>query len=222
MVRPAGGGRGDPVGQDRWVPRGLPLLLAVVRLRHPGEGDALPRHRRGAGGGRGDRRARRVGVLHRARGPGPRRADDAARPRAGAAGARAHRAQRRGERGHPHRGPGAALRRRGRAPLQPQPGDRPVVLRPDRHHPLLGGAGGHLRTGAPARHGAVLRGAAGDGGDAPRSASSCCSSCGRSTRPRCRSTSSTPDRARRWATGRSPSRSRRSGGSRCAAWRCPG
>ena len=51
MVRPRGRGRGDPVGQDRRLPRGLPLLLAVVAVRHRGAGHPLPRHRGGARGG---------------------------------------------------------------------------------------------------------------------------------------------------------------------------
>ena len=34
LVRARGRGGGDPVGQDRGVPRGLPLLLPVVALRH--------------------------------------------------------------------------------------------------------------------------------------------------------------------------------------------
>ena len=43
----------------------------------------------------------------------------------------------------------------------------------------------------------------------------------RSSRPRCRSTSSTPARARRSATARWSSRSRPSAGSPCSAWACP-
>ena len=45
----------------------------------------------------------------------------------------------------------------GRAPLQPQPGDRPVVLPQRRHHPHLGGALGHPADGPRGRHGGVLR-----------------------------------------------------------------
>ena len=40
-------------------------------------------------------------------------------------------------------GPGRASFRNGRAPLQPQPGDRTVVLHQRRHHPQLGRAVGH-------------------------------------------------------------------------------
>ena len=34
LVRAGGRGRGHPVGQDRWLSRGLPLLLAVGAVRH--------------------------------------------------------------------------------------------------------------------------------------------------------------------------------------------
>ena len=56
----------------------------------------------------------------------------------------------------------------------------------------LGGALRHLPPGARPRHGAVLRRAARHGRDGRTSASSCWASCGRSARPRCRSTSSIP------------------------------
>ncbi len=59
MVRLRGRGRGHLVGQDRRLPRGLPLLQPVGPVRHAGAGHALPRHRRGAGRGPRDRRAGR-------------------------------------------------------------------------------------------------------------------------------------------------------------------
>ena len=49
------------------------------------------------------------------------------------------------------------LVRDGRAPLQPQPGDRAVVLPQRRDHPHLGGALGHPGDGPRSRHGGVLR-----------------------------------------------------------------
>ena len=45
----------------------------------------------------------------------------------------------------------------GRAPLQPQPGDRAVVLHQRRHHPHVGGALGHPADGPRGGHGGVLR-----------------------------------------------------------------
>ena len=77
------------------------------------------------------------------------------------------------QRRHPHREAGGAPRRRGRPPLQPQPRDRPVVLRRHRHHPHVGGALRDLPARPPPRHGAVLRRAARDGRErrpAPRAA----------------------------------------------------
>ena len=49
LVRARRRGRGHPVGQDRRLSRGLPLLLAVVPLRLTGQGHSLPGHRRGPG-----------------------------------------------------------------------------------------------------------------------------------------------------------------------------
>ena len=49
------------------------------------------------------------------------------------------------------------LRGDGRAPLQPQPRGRALLLPVRRHHPLLRGALGDLRDGPRVRHGAVLR-----------------------------------------------------------------
>ena len=91
-----------------------------------------------------------------------------------------------------------APRRRRRAPLQPQPGDGPVLL-PARSSPPTAGRSGTdtCRAGDGRRHGAVLRGAARDGRDrrpAPRADRRA----GRTwRRPRCPSTSSTPGRAPR-------------------------
>ena len=48
-------------------------------------------------------------------------------------------------------------------PLQPQPRDGPVALRRDRHDPQLGGPLRHVPARPSARHGAVLRRAAGHG-----------------------------------------------------------
>ena len=45
----------------------------------------------------------------------------------------------------------------GRAPLQPQPRGRPLLLPAGGDHALLGGALGHLPDGPQLRHGAVLR-----------------------------------------------------------------
>ena len=59
---------------------------------------------------------------------------------------RRDRPQRRRQRRHPHRRAGPAPRRGRRAPLQPQPRDRPVVLPAGRHHPHLGRAPRHLRA----------------------------------------------------------------------------
>ena len=66
----------------------------------------------------------------------------------------------------------AGARRDGRAPLQPQPRDRALLLPAGRHHPHLGGALGHAPAGAFARHGGVLRRDHRDGGDAASSAPS--------------------------------------------------
>ena len=46
LVRRHGRDRGHPVGQDRRLPGGLPLLRPVVPFRHSGAGHAVPRHRR--------------------------------------------------------------------------------------------------------------------------------------------------------------------------------
>ena len=78
---------------------------------------------------------------------------------------------RRGHRGDPQRGrhpdrvlaghadprAGRAALRDGRAPLQPQPRDRAVVLHQCRHHPHVGGALGHAADGPRGGHGGVLR-----------------------------------------------------------------
>ena len=66
--------------QDRRLPGGLPLLLAVGPLRDAGaRGPA--RHPVAGRGGARDRRHRRDRVLHRRRRPRPRRAADGAGPR---------------------------------------------------------------------------------------------------------------------------------------------
>ena len=59
-----------------------------------------------------------------------------------------------------------AARRDGRAPLQPQPRDRPLVLHQRRHHPHLGRALADVVDGARRRHGGVLRRHPRHGGDA--------------------------------------------------------
>ena len=66
VVRRHGRGRGDPVGQDRRLPRGLSLLRAVRALRHAREGDPLPRPGGGRRGRARDGEARRERVLPRA------------------------------------------------------------------------------------------------------------------------------------------------------------
>ena len=89
MVRPGGRGRGHRLGQDRRLPRGLPLLLAVRAVLLAGA-RGLAGHPVAGAGGQGDRGDRRDGVLHRRRraragraadGPGARgRRGDPARP----------------------------------------------------------------------------------------------------------------------------------------------
>ena len=74
LVRARGRDRGHPLGQDRRLPRGLPLLLAVLPLRHARQGHAVPRYRRGPRRRPRDRRPRRLGVLHRPRRARARRA----------------------------------------------------------------------------------------------------------------------------------------------------
>ncbi len=111
-----------------------------AKFDSPGEGHAVPRLRRDPRRGRGDGRARRQRVLHRA---GRARAEP---DRHGPArthrtpGAGAHRPERRGVRRHPDPQAGRAARRRGRASLQPQPRDGAFVLRRDRHDAHVGGA----------------------------------------------------------------------------------
>ena len=156
LVRPRGRGRGHHQPQDRRLPRGLPLLFAVRAFRVAGA-QRLARRPEPGRGRQADRQDRRDRVLHRRRRARTRRAADGA--------------GRRGHRGHPQRGrhpgrllaghadPGAGRPARGdgRAPLQPQPGDRALVLPQRRHHAHLGGALGHAVDGARGRHGGLLR-----------------------------------------------------------------
>ena len=102
-------------------------------------------------------RHRRQRVLHRRRRARPRRAADEpdARGREGDQGGRRHRGRRLA--GHADPGAGRRPGRHGRAPLQPQPRGRPLLLPAGRDHALLGGALGHLPDGPRLRHGAVLR-----------------------------------------------------------------
>ena len=197
MVRARGRGRGHPLGQDRRLPRGLPLLLAVGPVRHRRAGHAVPRPRGAPRRRQGDGRHRRVGVLHRARGAGPDEKTMQRLEELVPAGAGGDGAQRGRVGGDPHRGAGHPPGQGRHPPLQPQPRDGPLVLPARRHHPRVGGAVRHLPPRPRAGHGAVLRRAARAWGRRSPSASSSSSSCARSSRPRCRSTSSTPGRAPR-------------------------
>src|SRR6266511_5223727 len=159
-VRPGRRGRGHPLGQDRRLPGGLPLLLPVRALR-----DQRPPHRPARPGGRPQRRARDgphrgQRVLHR---DGPAGSQlGGGRPGAGGdrADPRGDWPQRGGKPRHPRPRAGPPPGRRRGAPLQPQPRGGPLVLPADRHHPHLGGAPADLPAGGGGRHGAVLRRAA--------------------------------------------------------------
>ena len=117
--------------------------------------------------------------------------------------------------------PGRASRRGRRASVQPQPGDGPVVLPADRHHPYLGRA---LRIPASSSRQSGWSCAAGSCSEWVRptpSASSSSVSSPTWTLPRCRSTSSIPGPERP-----SPSASpydpwRRSAGSPFSGWAFP-
>ena len=63
--------------------RGLPFLLPVVPVRHAGESNPLPRHRRSPSGGKRDQVGRCLRVLHRPGRPWSRRAHLGQDPRAG-------------------------------------------------------------------------------------------------------------------------------------------
>ena len=167
MVRARGRGRGHPVGEDRRVPGGLPLLLqsaSSTRRCRPRRSSTptrcSPRPRETAALGA-------VRVLHRARRPRPRRAHDAAHPRARAAGARRDRPQR----GRVSAGiltdeqARAPRRRRACTATTTTSRRRGRYFPRDRHDPHVGGALRHLPARARARHGAVLRRAARHGRD---------------------------------------------------------
>ena len=149
LVRRHRRGRGHPVGQDRRLPGGLPLLRPVVPLRHACAGHPFPRHRTGARSGPPDGRAGRQRVLHRAGRAGSGRANHATAARTGAPGAGRDRAQRGGVGGDPRPVPGRAPGRRWCPPVQPQPRNGPVLFPPDRHDPHLGRALPDLPRGAP-------------------------------------------------------------------------
>ena len=167
VVRPAGRGRGDPVGQDR---RAAPRTATSARSRRPSTPRSRPRPsstptRCSRRPRRPPRSARRSSAsCSPIRGPDER--THAAHPRAGAAGARPDRPQRRGQRRHPHRGPG-----RGASPRAACTATTTTSRPPGRYFGrivtthTLGGAGRDLPAGARARHGAVLRGAARHGRD---------------------------------------------------------
>ena len=70
---------------------------------------------------------------------------------------RGRRHQRRRVARHADSGAGRRARRDGRAPLQPQPRDRALVLPERGHDAHLGGALGHADHGPRGRHGGVLR-----------------------------------------------------------------
>ena len=156
VVRTRGRGRGHHQPQDRRLPRGLPLLFAVRTFRLTGA-QRLARRSEPGGGRQADRQVRRDRVLHRRRRARTRRA--AAGP-----GRRGHRGDpQRGRHpdrlltGHADPGAGRAALGDGRASLQPQPGDRPLVLHQRGDHPHLGGALGDAVDGPRGGHGGVLR-----------------------------------------------------------------
>ena len=134
---------GIVVAQDRRLPGGLPLLLAVRPVpvaralgvaRHPRPGPAARQTR--------DTGATEFCIVAAVRGPDKRLLSQV---RDGIKAIRDGR-QRHPDRllaRHAHAGAGRRARRDGRAPLQPQPRDRPLALPERRHHALLGGALGH-------------------------------------------------------------------------------
>ena len=156
LVRARGRGRGHRLGEDRRLPRGLPLLLAVRPVRLAGA-RRLAGHPVAGAGREGDRRHRRHRVLHRRRGARPGRAADDPDARRRRRDPRGGRHQRRRIARHAQPGAGRRPRRHGRAPLQPQPRDRPVVLPAGRHDAHLGGALVDADDGPRGRHGGLLR-----------------------------------------------------------------
>ena len=156
VVRSRCRGRGHHQPQDRRLPRRLPLLFAVRTFRVAGA-QRMAGHPEPGRGRQTDREERRHRILHRRRGARARRAT------AGPGGRRHRGDPQRGRHpdrlltGHAHRRAGRAALRDGRAPLQPQSGDRAVVLHQRRHHPQLGRAVGHPADGSRGRHGGVLR-----------------------------------------------------------------
>ncbi len=111
---PDGRGGGDPFCEDRWMPRGLPLLLAVgpLRTRRSQATPFLdPTNRSSAQPSRppsSERRSSASSSPCAARTPGLHRQHLRARPD----GPRTHGTERRGLGGDPHRGPGEAARAR--------------------------------------------------------------------------------------------------------------
>ena len=87
---------------------------------------------------------------------------------------------------HAHPRAGRRARRDGRAPLQPQPRDRALVLPARRHHAHLGGALGDAADGPRRGHGGVLRRHRRDGRDRRSSGPSSPPSSPSSSRTRCR------------------------------------
>ena len=165
-MRPGGRGRGHRQPQDRRLPGGLPLLLAVRAVRLAGA-QRVAGHPEPGRGRQADRQDRRDRVLHRRRGARARRAADGA-------GRRRHR-------GDPQRGRHPDRLLAGHA----DPGRRSTELAamgvhrynhnletarsyfPQRgHHPHLGGALGDAADGPRRGHGGVLRRHPRDGRDA--------------------------------------------------------
>ena len=132
-------------GSCRRRPAGAPRTATSARSRSrfgtPGEGHALPRHREVLRGRGGDRRPWGVGVLHRPRRARPRRADarahllDSCPSSASSTGLNVAVSA-----GILTDDQARQLAAGGSAPLQPQPRDRPLVLRPGGHAPTLGRA----------------------------------------------------------------------------------
>ena len=141
VVRPGGRGRGHRLAQDRRLPRGLPLLLAVGPV-HLAGAVRLAGHPVAGRGGQADRGDRRDRVLHRRRRPRARPAADGAdaRGRQGDQGGGRHPG--RGQPRHAHPGAGRRAGRDGRAPLQPQPRDLPSPSSPTWSPPTRGRSAG--------------------------------------------------------------------------------
>ena len=176
---------------------------------------------RAAGRGRGDGPPGGVGVLHRAGRAGARRAHPGPGHRDGPADPGAHRA-----RTWPPAWASSPPTRPGAWPTPASTATTTTWRRPGRSSrrssPPTRGRSASTPAGWCGTRGWSCAAAPSWGWGRPTSSAwSCWPSCGRWARPRCRSTSSTPVRARRWPGGRWWSRWRPSAGSPCSAWPCP-